>query len=494
MKKGLIPHNWKVRKLGDISSIRSGGTPSRTESSYWKDGIIPWVKISDINNMLVKSTSECITEEGLKNSSAKILNRGDIIYTIFATLGEVAILDIDAATNQAIAGIEINEDIVNKKYLYYFLKSVKEAIISKGRGVAQNNINLSILKSINVFIPPLEEQKKIASILEKVENAVRKRKEADELADKYLQSVFIEMFGEPVTNPMGWESKLLGDICNKITDGTHKTPVYMNEGVKFISAKNIINNVIDWDNTKYISTNEHKALTKRCNPEMGDILLTKSGSIGDAAIIDSNVEFSIFESLALIKYNSDKIVGKYLLFYLNSQFAKNFYLKSSKGISIRHLHLNELRKIRIFMPPIELQNEFADIVQKVETLKQKQNQSAEELDTLFKSLMQKAFRGELTNSEIIEEDLTNDEEFNLHNFKRHINAKFGDKYFRFEELLASLKEHYESITYEEVKDNLYKALEKSSENDIPFLVQTLKNIDFLTPLELQDKSIYYTTL
>ena len=112
-----------MARLGDVCTIQSGGTPSRGNKEYWANGTIPWVKISDFSGKHLNCTSEKITQEGLDNSSAKVFSKGTILYTIFATLGETAILDIDATTNQAIAGLKLNDDSVSTDYLYYYLLS-----------------------------------------------------------------------------------------------------------------------------------------------------------------------------------------------------------------------------------------------------------------------------------------------------------------------------------------------------------------------------------
>ena len=122
---------WKMVRLGDVAEISSGGTPSRSVLEYWENGTIPWVKIGDIKEKYISRTGEMITEMGLKNSSAKIIPKGALLYTIFATLGEVGILNIDATTNQAIAGIQFS-DVVNPNYAYYFLKSLKESVEASG--------------------------------------------------------------------------------------------------------------------------------------------------------------------------------------------------------------------------------------------------------------------------------------------------------------------------------------------------------------------------
>ena len=132
--------------IGESCSVVSGGTPSRSKNEYWRNGTIPWMKIGNIKSKYVNEYDELITKQGLNNSSAKLLKKGTILYTIFATLGEVGILDTEACTNQAIAGININDPRITTDYLYYYLKSKKDYVNTIGRGIAQNNINLTTLK------------------------------------------------------------------------------------------------------------------------------------------------------------------------------------------------------------------------------------------------------------------------------------------------------------------------------------------------------------
>ncbi|EOX9270070.1 restriction endonuclease subunit S [Campylobacter upsaliensis] len=160
-----IPSTWAWVKLGDICEIVSGGTPSRDKIEYWHNGTIPWVKIADVKNNVVNQTQEFITELGLENSSAKIFTKGTLLYTIFATLGETAILNIDAATNQAIAALIETYDY-DTKFLMYCLMSMKDYVNSLGRGVAQNNINQTMLKNFTIPLPPLCEQQEIVKKLD----------------------------------------------------------------------------------------------------------------------------------------------------------------------------------------------------------------------------------------------------------------------------------------------------------------------------------------
>ena len=210
----------EYKKLGDICDVVSGGTPSRSKSQFWNGGI-PWLKIGNIRGKYVSEADEFITEEGLSCSSAKMLKKGTILYTIFATLGEAAILTIEACTNQAIAGITIkNEEIIDRDYLYYYLKSKKNYVNDIGRGVAQNNINMSILRGFEVPIREKFEQKAITDILNKIGKIIEARKEGLNKLDNLIKARFVELFGDPRSNPYGFGKKMLKDTCKVVTGNT----------------------------------------------------------------------------------------------------------------------------------------------------------------------------------------------------------------------------------------------------------------------------------
>ncbi|MCV3406688.1 restriction endonuclease subunit S [Campylobacter lari] len=405
-----LPQSWEVKKLGDITEISSGGTPSRSKKEYWENGTIPWVKIKDIKEKFISTTEEFITEDGLKNSSAKLFKKGTLLYSIFATLGEVAILDIDATTNQAIAGINIKEKNINILYLMYFLRSIKDEICSKGRGVAQNNLNLTILKQIEIPLPPLQEQERIVGILDesfaKIDESIKILEQdllnLDELMQSALQKAFNPLKDNAKENyklPQGWEWKSLGEICF-ITDGTHKTPNYIKTGIPFLSVKNISKGFFDLSDIKYISLEEHNKLIKRAKPEFGDILICRIGTLGKAIKISLEFEFSIFVSLGLLKPKV-KIISDYLVYFLNSYFIEGWIdnNKVGGGTHTAKLNLNILEKCPIALPSLKEQEQIAshldELSSHVKNLKQNYQAQIKNLQELKKSLLDKAFQGRL---------------------------------------------------------------------------------------------------
>ncbi|WP_057557632.1 restriction endonuclease subunit S [Paraclostridium sordellii] len=387
-----LPEGWKKIKLENISDIKSGGTPSRSKTEYWNGGDIPWIKISDIKEKYINNSEEFITKEGLENSSTKLFSKGTILFTIFATLGEVGILNIDATTNQAIAGIQVNEEVVNKEYLYYFLRSLKETIKSNGRGVAQKNINLSILRDYEILVPPLEKQERIVSILEKAEKATQKRKESNRLLDELVKSKFNEMFGEPIKNTKGWNWSKLEELGNWKAGGTpsRRKVEYFKGKIPWLSSGEL--------NNKYcFDSNEH--ITEEAISNSSAKLIEKESlllGMYDTAALKSTinmVECTCNQAIAYSKLSSELVNTVYVYYCI--QIGKEFYKRQQRGVRQKNLNLSMIKELEIIMPPIELQNQFADFVKQVDKLKLKMENSLKELENNFNSLMQKAFNGEL---------------------------------------------------------------------------------------------------
>lgn len=161
----------------------------------------------------------------------------------------------------------------------------------------------------------------------------------------------------------------LKTVCTKITDGTHKTPHYLNEGITFVSAKNIINYELDFTDVKYISKEEYEEIQKRCQVEVADILLSKSGSLGSPVILRTNQPLGLFESLAVIKYDRTQLVPEFLCEQLKSERIQLQFKNGTRGVAVKHLHLNVIGDIEIVLPPLDLQKQFAAFVQQTDKSK-----------------------------------------------------------------------------------------------------------------------------
>ena len=379
--------------IGESCSVVSGGTPSRSKNEYWENGNIPWIKIGNIKSKYVNEYDELITEQGLNNSSAKLLKKGTILYTIFATLGEVGILDIEACTNQAIAGINITDPRIKTDYLYYYLKSKKDYINNIGRGVAQNNINLTTLKNFEIPLIDVNKQLNIVEILEKVERMIcLKEKEIDDL-DLLIKARFIEMFGDPIVNEKGWRTKPLLDMgqckngmnfhyddkgidinCLGVCDFKNFSVIDNTKGLPTVSLNEMPSEeyLLKDDDIVFVRSNGNKAL-------VGRSLVVYPGNVPTT--------FSGF-CIRYRKYDNEIIVP-YLLRVLKTDSVR--MKMAGRGANIQNLNQQILGTLVIPVPPIELQEQFAAFVKQVDKSREEVKKSLEKTQQLYDSLMQEYF-------------------------------------------------------------------------------------------------------
>ena len=346
-------------KLKDICIIQSGGTPSRSKKEYWENGTIPWVKISDFSAKHIINTQESITEQGMNCSSAKLFPKGTLLYTIFATIGEVGILDIDATTNQAIVGIMIKNSMVDQEYLYYYLMSLKDYVNRIGRGVAQNNINMSILRELEIPLPPIEKQKKISNIFIQLDKMIEQRQNQIDLIDELVKSRFIELFGDVIYNDKKWECKRFSDITTsrlgKMLDTKHQTgtcqyPYLANFNVQWFRFE--LNNLNEMDF-------DEKEQVEFCLKD-GDLLVCEGGEIGRCAVWHSQIKKCFFQkALHRVRCNQKIILPDYLSWWFKYNCDNGgFSVIEGAKATISHLTGAKMKVLNVVVPPIELQEQF----------------------------------------------------------------------------------------------------------------------------------------
>lgn len=384
-------------KLGDLADIKSGGTPRRSKKEYWNNANIPWVKISDFNDKFLSETEEFINENGLQNSSAKLFKAGTILYSIFATIGEATILKIDASTNQAIAGIEVNENLALKEYVYYYLLSIKNSVISQSRGVAQNNINLSIIKNFDIPLPSKKIQKLTINNLSLVEKLIQTRQDQIQALDDLVESLYYEFV---FTNSEDYQKVKLDDIAIVRSSSRVFKKDLIDEGIPFYRGQEIsmLSKNIEFEPEFYISEELYNSMKEKSGiPKKGDLLLPSIANEGQLWVVDTDKEFYFKDGRVLwINLDGNKEVNSiYLRYYLKYKLIQEFDSISS-GSTFAELKIFILKDIDVLLPPIETQNQFAAFVEKIEKQKQILNDSLGDLTNLFDSLMQDAFDGSMT--------------------------------------------------------------------------------------------------
>lgn len=388
---------YKTRRLGDVFKITSGGTPSRKDDSYFAGGEIPWVKTGDLKSKCLLQASEYITKLGLENSSAKLFPKGTVLLAMYgATIGNCSILGLEAATNQACAAFTPSEEMV-PEYLYCFLLAIKPDLIRMSVGGAQPNISATILKNIEIPLPSLETQQKIADVLDKAQTLIDKRKEQLEKMDELVQSVFYEMFGDPVLNKKGWEKTRIGNVSS-VKIGPFGSLLhqedYIHGGIPLVNPSHITNGKICPDSNLTISAEKAKQLFQyRMNA--GSVILGRRGEIGRCAVVTDKEEGFLCGTGSMLISSLHALNPLFLFKLLSSTKLKKILEDAAQGVTMKNLNSSIVENFEITVPPIDLQNQFAHFVEKTEQQKALMQQSLAEMENNFNSIMQRAFKGEL---------------------------------------------------------------------------------------------------
>lgn len=377
----------------------------------FKDSGVKLINVGNINNGKIDLSSTKINiseEEAYGKYSHFLIDEGDLLIACSGIVVEnfhnkIAFIKKEhlplCLNTSTMRFKELPEKKGDLNFLKYFLQTndFKSQLRKLITGSAQLNFGPSHIRKIEIPLPNLATQQRIAAILDQADAIIQNNRAIVQKYDALTQSLFLDMFGDPVKNEKGWKVKSLNDLCNKITDGTHDTPKRLTEGIKFITGKHIRPFEIDYDNSDYVTEEIHKEIFKRCNPEYGDVLYTNIGvNFATAAMNTVEYEFSM-KNVALLKYNRELLNGRYLVHILNNEFFKD-KLKKTFGVggAQQFLSLSNIKSILVLVPPITLQNQFAERIQAIEAQKQQAQLELAKSEELFQSLLQRAFNGELS--------------------------------------------------------------------------------------------------
>lgn len=278
---------------------------------------------------------------------------------------------------------------VDVRYIYHYLRQLK---ITDGG----YDRHFKYLKRSDILLPPFSEQRRITAILDKADELRAKRRVALSQLDVLIQSIFLEMFGDPGSNPQGWPSQTLGEVTEKITDGEHLNPQFSQSGMKLVMAGNVLDDRIDLENCKMVERSLGEKFRRKCGPAPGDLLVVSRGAtIGRLCVVDSNDLFCLMGSVILIKPRVKLMEAQFLAAFLKHPLIQNALYKTSGSSAQQAMYLKDLTRLSCVVPPLTLQNEFAKRVTAVQEMKAAYRASLAKLDELFASLQHRAFRGEL---------------------------------------------------------------------------------------------------
>lgn len=384
-----------IVNLGDVVNFEGGGTPSKANDAYW-DGTIPWASVKDISGPELSSTIDHITEEGLANSASRLVPAGNVILPTRMALGRAAINTVDVAINQDLRVAYPHKNL-DRRYLLWFIISNARLIESLGSGATVKGITLDKLRNLQIPLPPLAEQKRIAAILDKADGIRRKLQQSLRLADDFLRSVFLDMFGDPVTNPNGWDTVKLQDAVKEgtiVTYGIVQAGPEFPEGVPYIRTGDIVNGVIKLDGLRRTDPSIAKKFD-RSKMRTGEIVMSIRATVGTTAVVTADLDgANLTQGTARISPGENTLLP-FLLYYLRSEGVQGWIQKQVKGATFAEITLSRLRELPVLIPPIANQKRFSAAHEKLEKVKAAQQKQLFDSSNLFSSLQQRAFRGEL---------------------------------------------------------------------------------------------------
>lgn len=395
MKEG-----WQIKKLGEVCNIIGGGTPSKANPKYYT-GNIPWATVRDMKNGILDVTEFKISDEAVKKSATNIIPSGNVVIATRVGLGKVCKINNDTAINQDLKGIvPIDLKRLTVDFLFLWFKLISQSIVKEGTGATVQGVKLPFIKSLEIPIPPLPEQQRIVAILDEAfaaihkakENAQQNLKNAKELFEGYLQSVF-ETKGE------GWESCCLGDYI-KLIDYRGRTPEKTQSGVRLITAKNVKLGYLQIEPQEFIDANNYESWMTRGIPNIGDVIFTTEAPLANVAQIDTNERLAFAQRIIVMQPITTVINQSFLKYMLLSNPIRNRILTKGTGATVVGIKSSLLKKIEINFPKSTEQQQT--IVHKLDSLQAETKrlesiykQKLNDLEELKKSMLQKAFAGEL---------------------------------------------------------------------------------------------------
>lgn len=386
-----------MARLDEIFDLQMGKTPSRSNADYWTDGQYDWVSIADLGTYpkYVEDTKEKISASAVKESGIKSVPANTVIMSFKLSLGKTAITQEPVYTNEAImAFIPTGKYTVLPDYFYY-LFSAKDWTKGTNRAVMGTTLNKATLGAVSVTVPPLNEQRKIVMVLDKVSDLLAKRHQQLDKLDELVKSRFIEMFGDQKSNPNSYPISQLSEHIEFLTSGSRGWAQYCvdNGSEWFITIKNVKDCRISIDNMQPINAPDN-AEAKRTKVQEGDLLISITADLGRTGVVTKEIADHgayINQHLTCIRLNKEMLNPLYVAFFMESPAGKEQFESKNQSAVKAGLNFNSINSLRLLVPPMDEQNAFVGFVHQIDKSKLAIQKSLDKLEILKKALMQKYF-------------------------------------------------------------------------------------------------------
>jgi len=376
-------------EISKVIDIELGKTPSRNNTDYW-NGENTWITIADMTQKYIEESKEKITDIAIKNTKIKKVPQNTVIMSFKLSIGKRAITKAEVYTNEAIAAFHIKDlKSLIPEYLYYALESV-DFLKYTDKAVKGKTLNKEKLKKIRIPISSLSVQLKISKILNKIQKIIENKRKQIILFDELIKSRFIEMFGDFEN------STPIGDVCTIKArigwQGLSKKEYLLSGEYRLITGVDFNNGRINFENCYYINKERYEQ-DDNIKIKMGDVLVTKDGTIGKVAIVDKlDIPATLNSGVFVLRNKDNTLNNVFLVYSLLSEDFKRFIENIKIGATVPHLNQSSFVKHKIKLPPLYLQEEFSQFVEKTDKLKFEAEKSLKEMENLYESLMQKFFK------------------------------------------------------------------------------------------------------
>ena len=357
-------------KLSELFDLQMGKTPSRDNSAYWDNPQYAWISIADLTNAgkYITNTKESLSALAVEESGIRIIPAQTVVMSFKLSIGKVAITPVPMYSNEAIMAF-VDRGIVkiNPEYLY-FLFLHRDWEEGTNKAVMGKTLNKATLSNVKVSIHPFEEQREIVVVLNNTASMIEKYKQQLQTLDQLIKARFVEMFGDLRTNPLGWKLEYFDDITELITDGEHATPRRVNQGIYLLSARNVLNHALQLEDVDYIDEEEYDRIAKRVIPQEGDVLISCSGTVGRCCSVPHGIQFQMVRSAALLRFKPS-VLSVFAEYMITSDYLQEQINQSKTASSQANLFQGKIAKLKGFVPPKELQHQFAAFVSQVDKSK-----------------------------------------------------------------------------------------------------------------------------
>ena len=383
-------------KLSDLFDLQMGKTPDRHTPEYWADGTEQWISIADLSkcDKYIEETAEAISEQAVNDSGIKIIPASTVIMSFKLSIGKVAITPKSMYSNEAImAFIDKGVIPIEPTYLYFLLKA-KDWDEGTNKAVMGKTLNKATLSQVKVHIHDMAEQRKIIRTLEKAESIVTTSRQQLTALDTLIKARFVEMFGEPVSNPKEWPIHQLMEYIEFLTSGSRGWAKYFtDDGEYFITIKNVKNCRITVDDVQHILPPDN-AEAKRTKVQEGDLLISITADLGRTGVVDREIAEHggyINQHLTCIRFDKKQLNPLYVAYYMESDAGKMQFQAKNQSAVKAGLNFNSINSLRLMVPPLKLQNDFVKFVAQIDKSKAVVQKALDEAQTLFDNLMQQYF-------------------------------------------------------------------------------------------------------